>query len=214
MQKLLMTKAALIGAIFLALMIPLQMIGGLVHERAERQRAVTQEIAASNYGRQVLAGPVLSLPYREEFDETVSDAKGTAGTRVERRRIERVARFFPESQEAVGRANVSTKSRGIFRTRIFEWNGTLRGEFALDGRFSPERSRAGSTIVWGRPYVSVALLDPRGLTGTPSLQWNEKRRWRWSAAAACRISPAACMRPCRRSIRRCRSASRTALRSA
>lgn len=171
MQKLLMTKAALIVAIFLALMIPLQMIGGLVHERAERQRAVTQEIAASNYGRQVLAGPVLSLPYREEFDETVSDAKGA---RVERRRIERVARFFPESQEAEGRAGVSTKSRGIFRTRIFEWNGTLRGEFALDGRFSPERSRAGSTLVWGRPYVSVALLDPRGLTGTPVLQWNEK----------------------------------------
>jgi inner membrane protein len=144
MQKILMTKAAVIGAIFLALIIPLQMIGGLVQERAARQRAVTQEIASSNYGRQVLAGPVLSLPYREDFNESVSDAKGT---RVERRRIERVARFFPESQEAGGRAGVSTKSRGIFRTRIFEWNGSLRGEFALDGRFSPERSRAGSTIV-------------------------------------------------------------------
>ena len=174
MQKMLMTKAALIGAVFLALMIPLQMIGGLVHERAERQRAVTQEIAASSTGRQVLAGPVLSLPYREEFDETVSDAKNATGTRVERRRIERVARFFPESQETTGKAGVSTKSRGIFRTRVFEWNGTLRGEFALDGRFSPERNRAGSTLVWGRPYVSVALVDPRGLAATPALHWNER----------------------------------------
>lgn len=174
MQKMLMTKAALIGAVFLALMIPLQMIGGLVHERAERQRAVTQEIAASSTGRQVLAGPVLSLPYREEFDETVSDAKNATGTRVEHRRIERVARFFPESQETTGKAGVSTKSRGIFRTRVFEWNGTLRGEFALDGRFSPERNRAGSTLVWGRPYVSVALVDPRGLAATPALRWNER----------------------------------------
>jgi inner membrane protein len=170
-QKILMTKAALIGAIFLALLIPLNMIGGLVQERAERQRAVTQEIAASNYGRQVLAGPVLSLPYREEYEETVSDAKGT---RVEHRRIERVARFFPESQEASGNAGVSTKSRGIFKARIFDWRGTLRGEFALDGRFSPERNRAGSSITWGKPTVSVALLDPRGLIGTPALYWNDQ----------------------------------------
>ena len=171
MQTSLMIKTAMIAAVFAALLIPLNMIGGLVTERAQRQQGVLREIAAGNYGRQVLAGPILSLPYREEYDESVS---GENGKQLEHRRIEHVARFYPESQESSGKAGVSTKYRGIFKARVFNWHGTLRGEFALNG-YSPERSRAGSTIKFGKPYVSIALLDPRGLDGTPVLQWDGKQ---------------------------------------
>ena len=40
MQKALLTKVILIGALFLALLIPMNMIGGIVAERAGRQAAV------------------------------------------------------------------------------------------------------------------------------------------------------------------------------
>ena len=71
MQKNLLMKAALVAALFLLLQLPLQMIDGLVSERAGRQREVVQDIAAGSSGRQVFAGPILTVPYVEEYEETV-----------------------------------------------------------------------------------------------------------------------------------------------
>ena len=167
MQKALLTKVIVIGALFLALLIPMNMIGGIVAERAERQAAVEREIAADNYGRQELAGLVLSIPYTEEYEET------SAG-RSERRSVQRVARVFPATNDTSGTATVSTKSRGIFKARVFAWRGAVRGEFAFDPRTALSHKHAGSRIVPGKPYASLALADPRGLAGTPALQWDGK----------------------------------------
>jgi len=167
MQKALLTKVLLIGALFLALLIPMNMIGGIVAERAGRQAAVEREIAADNYGRQELAGLVLSLPYTEEYQET-------SGGRSEMRSVQHVARLFPASNDTAGTATVSTKSRGIFKARVFAWRGVVRGEFAFHPRAALVHHHAGSRILPGKPYVSLALADPRGLVGTPLLQWNGK----------------------------------------
>jgi inner membrane protein len=174
-QKIIFSRVGMIAAIFLVLMIPLNMIGGLVGERAERQRGVVQEIASSNYGRQVVAGLVLSLPYREEYEDWVGDEKNSDGKnkRLEVRSIEHVARFFPVEQQTEGSIAVSTKSRGIFKARIFEAHAGLNGYFAGDGKMKLARNRPGSKITWGTPFVSLAMDDPRGLIGTPEIRWGE-----------------------------------------
>jgi inner membrane protein len=167
-QKALLTKVILIGALFLALLIPMNMIGGIVAERAGRQAAVEREIAADNYGRQELAGLVLSLPYTEEYEDRGGDG------RMERHSDQRVARLFPASSDIAGTATVSSKSRGIFTARVFAWRGVLRGEFAFDPKTALARKHAGSRIVPGKPYASLALADPRGLVGIPVLNWDGK----------------------------------------
>jgi len=166
-QKALLIKVILIGALFLALLIPVNMIGGIVAERAARQAAVERDIAADNYGRQELAGPVLNIPYSEEYEET-------SNGRTERHSVQHVARLFPAANDTAGKATVSTKSRGIFRARVFAWRGRVRGEFAFDPRNALARRHAGSRIVPGKPYASFALADPRGLLGAPVLQWDGK----------------------------------------
>jgi inner membrane protein len=168
MQKALLLKAVLIGMLFLILLIPLKMIDGLVSERAARQRAVVQEIATSNYGRQIFAGLILSIPYVEEYDDTVTEAKTE---KVQTRRIKRVARFFPANSDVAGEASVGTKYRGLFKARVFNWQATARGEFNFDGKLAVERARENSRISWGKPTVSLGLSDPRGLIGSPILQW-------------------------------------------
>ena len=99
MQRALLIKAVLIVTLFALLQVPLRMIDGIVAERSARQQAVVCEMASASYGPQVLAGPILSLPYVEEYDEAMSDERGR---RVERRRIERVARYFPRDQHDRG----------------------------------------------------------------------------------------------------------------
>lgn len=174
MQKAWMGKFIVVGAVFVLLMLPLGLIDGLVSERAARQQSVTQEIASSSFGRLLVAGPVLSLPYREEYDEWVNDDKEQRPQfrRQERRHADHVARFFPAQQEMNGQVSVSTKSRGIFKARIFEWRGGIDGEFSLDGSFTPQRNRAGSTVTFGKPYLSLVLTDPRALGDRPQFVWD------------------------------------------
>jgi len=173
MHKSLPVKTALVAALFLILMIPLQMIGGLVAERQGRQREVVKEIAESSFGRQVLAGPFINFPYVEEYEqETTEEKKDRTGTRIEQRRIQRTATFFPASTGLAASGAVETKSRGIFKARVFNWQAGAHGEFVFDGKFAFARARKGSRITPGRPFVSVALGDPRGLSATTVLRWN------------------------------------------
>jgi inner membrane protein len=168
MKNPLVIKAALVALVFVILQIPLGMIGGIVSERAARQSAVIQDIAASSYARQSFAGPILSIPYTEQFEELVKTAKEE--TRVWRR-VDRTLFFFPHSTDIEGTAAVSTKRRGLFKARVFNWQASIKGEFRLEGKTQFERSRADSRLTWGQPRVSLAIGDVRGLAGTPQFAW-------------------------------------------
>jgi inner membrane protein len=172
MRKPMLVKAVVVAVIFATLFIPLSMIRGLVAERGARKQEVTQEIAASSFGRQIFAGPVLSLPYTEEYVEEVGEGRDR---RVERHRIERTLRMFPASLEATGAASVGEKHRGLFKARTYTWRASARGEFVLDGRIAIERTRADSRIIWGEPLVSILLSDPRGLASAPVFEWAGQR---------------------------------------
>lgn len=172
MQRTLLLKAGLIALILLVLKLLLMTIGGVVGERHQRQQEVVREIASSQYGPQVLTGLVLSIPYVEEFEETVSIE---GGRKTEKRRIERTLRFYPSRNEIRGEAAIGTKSRGLFKARVFDWNGSVTGEFALHAANYP-RANAHSQITWGQAVLSLPLSDPRGLVGMPAIQWKGEAR--------------------------------------
>jgi inner membrane protein len=178
MQKALLIKALLVAVVIVVLLVPLHMINGIAAERADRQRAVVQEIMSSSYGAQSFMDPVLSLPYVEDFDETVKldvrsdgDAKATRETRVVHHREQRVLYFFPDRTELAGVAAVGQKHRGLFKTRVFDWKAAQTGEFTLAPAAKLERTRDGSHITWGKPVISIGIGDPRGLNGLPKMQW-------------------------------------------
>jgi inner membrane protein len=172
MQKALLIKAALVAALFLLLQIPLNMIDGLVAERQGRQEAVVKEISTGNYGKQVFAGPILSIPYVEEYEQTHTSDKEK---KTETIRNKGVVRFFPESEDIDGKAAIGTKYRGLFKVRVFNWQAKAKGVFHFDGKFAPDRVRANSRIAWGRPTLTLLLSDPRGLIGSPALEWKGLR---------------------------------------
>jgi len=164
MQKALLHKAVLVVVVLAVLAIPLQMIRGLVAERGARQHAIEADLAASSWGRQAIAGPLLTVPYVEEIDATMQDGRVVPGTR-----IERTLTLFPLRETHDGTAAVDVKSRGIFEVRTFEWRARIAGEFASLSVDALTRTRPDSRITWGTPTLSVILADPRGLSGTPHL---------------------------------------------
>ena len=172
MQKTLVVKAVLVATVFFALLIPLAMIRGIVGERAARQQTVIQEVAASSFGKQAFVGLVLSIPYVEEYDVELGDGRDKRSEKV---RIERALRVFPASGDWAGTATVGQKHRGLFRVRTFDWQLSVQGDFVLDEKTSITRTRPDSRIVFGQPVLHLGLGDPRGLAGTPVLEWAGQR---------------------------------------
>ena len=65
-------KAVIMVMLTLAILIPLQMVRGVIQDRQQYREAAVRDIAASYGGRQVLAGPVLVVPYEERVTETIN----------------------------------------------------------------------------------------------------------------------------------------------
>jgi len=62
------TKAALLTGIALLLLVPLQLLQGLVGERVSERDAAVQAVARGWGGRQVLSGPILAIPVTTAAD--------------------------------------------------------------------------------------------------------------------------------------------------
>lgn len=168
MQKTLLLKLLAVLLLGVALMIPLSMIDGLVRERQSRQQQVTLDIAQSYAGEQQIAGPLLVVPYEEEFRASEVDAQSNQRREVWRREARRVV-LFPDTLDVAGAVDTSVKSRGLFRARVLELRATMTGAFTIPAELPFERRDRDSRIIVGKPFVSLAISDPRGLAGAPRL---------------------------------------------
>ena len=161
-------KAAAVALLTLFLMIPLGMINGTIGERQDyRQQAVTA-VSGSFAGPQVLAGPVLVLPY---VDEAQYEDKDSLGKPVQR--ISRTARrfiVFPATMHVQGTLVPSIRRRGLHQVRVYELQSTL------DARFDTllPTSTTGVKRTLGDPYLSFSIADVRGLVGSPALTVNQR----------------------------------------
>lgn len=168
MNRLWLGKAATVALLLLILKLILMSIDGIVDERADRQLEVQRQISASTYGPQSFSGLVMVFPYVEEYEVRKGDY-------VETQRSERHVHVFPAKNNLNGDVQVSTKKRGLFKARLFEWKAKSDGRFVVDGNIAPARMHPGSRITMGTPFLSLPLGDARGLSGPPELQWNGRK---------------------------------------
>jgi inner membrane protein len=155
-------KAALVGFLMLVLLVPLAMINGTIKERANyRQEAVTK-IAESFAGPQLLAGPVLVLPYVETRREAALDAFGKPFERSKRESGRWI--FFPQTMALDGELLPSTRNLGLHEVRVYELRSQLQARFDLQVPADPNGVRE-----LGTPYLSFSIADVRGLVGSPAL---------------------------------------------
>ena len=177
MHKALGIKVAIILGLTLGLSVPLGMVNQLIHERAARQESVVKEIAASSAGEQRLIGPILVLPYQEEFSEDYWDKETVDGEikRVRRTRqvkVEGRTLIMPAMAQMQFDGTTSVKQRGLFKALVYALDGVIQGHFVIPAQPALERQKEHSQIHWGQPYLSVGLSDPRGLVRTPQLSWD------------------------------------------
>ena len=162
-------KVLMLLLIMALLCIPLGLIQGLIAERGQSQFEASQELAQTYTSAQMLAGPVLVVPYVKSWQEARRNDKGEAIEGTVERSAEGAYLVFPETLDLDGRMTPQTRYRGLFSILFYRLEGTLHGRFpAFDANAIPRGPR-DPHIELKTPYVALRLSDLRGLEGAPLL---------------------------------------------
>lgn len=145
----------------LVILIPMDMIHGLVAERMQRRDQAIADITASWGQAQDIVGPVIVIPYTysiKNWEERLVDGRAVS---VEVESTQTAEAFFlPADLTIEGTVVPSTRHRGIYEAVVYD------GDFQLNGRFTPpdfaELDIPHDAIQWDNAVIAMAVSDLRG----------------------------------------------------
>ncbi len=154
-------RMAVIAVIALTLLIPAAMIRGLIHEREDRRDGAVSEIGAKWGRAQTVAGPVLTVPYRQHHKNDKGKVVSTTTA---------YAHFLPDDLSIGGTMTPQVRYRGIYEAVLY--NGKLH----LAGTFSrPDAGELGipaDDIMYDKAFLSVGISDMKGIKEVISVRWD------------------------------------------
>jgi len=185
-------KMSAIVILVLLLLIPLSMVHSVLRERLSRRDEAVREIT-STWGReQVVMGPVLIIPFRQEqknWEDKLVDGKWVrteAGSAVTRR-----AYFLPAALKVEGQLDPDRLHRGIYETVVYSGILNLSGSFSRPSfeEWSPDPRQ----ILWDQAEIAVSITDLRGAqeslqikVGGQTIPSNPDASWRALKGASMR----------------------------
>jgi inner membrane protein len=146
-----LVKVVVLGFLVGMLAVPLLAIWALTADREHRRRDVAKEVGGIWGGAQLVAGPVLSIP----FDSVTRAADG------KETRVRDVLRVLPESLEIAGAATVEKRRRGIYQVPVYTVRLKLSGAFR-----KPDSSTLGASaeaVAWDLATLSLGGFEARAV---------------------------------------------------
>lgn len=153
--------AAVLTALLLA--VPLFCVYLLVYDRQSQSAVALASIVQGWGGPQLVAGPVLVLPYRDQVTETVTEG-GRQVTRANT--VWRELRLSPEVADLRSDLRPERRRRSIYEAVVYEARVSGTARFALPA----DLARYGVTadrLLYDRAELRFGLRDARGLFGPP-----------------------------------------------
>lgn len=149
-------KMFIISGLALVLLIPSFLIRDIIQERIDLSEKVKKELCAQWGSRQIVAGPVLNVPYTVPIPgENKQDPTERTG----------VAHFLPEMLEINGILYPDTRKRGIYKVVVYEGKLNLKGTFE-----QPDVSLLdipNAKFNWNAAYFTLGISDMRGIRNLP-----------------------------------------------
>jgi inner membrane protein len=154
-------KLMVIGLFVLILIIPSEMVQSLIRERETTRNEAISEIWRTWGDRQVLAGPVVSVP--------VVTSKALPNGTIESNT--RFLHFLPESLSVNGEVEPVIRYRSIYEVVLYS------GNLAVKGNFKPLVPKGlnvqPADIKWDKAYVTFGISDMKGVKENIDLAWND-----------------------------------------
>ncbi|HET6559639.1 MAG TPA: cell envelope integrity protein CreD [Prolixibacteraceae bacterium] len=157
-------KMIIISGLAILLLIPSFFIQEIIAERIELSEQVKHELYSQWGGKQVIAGPVLNVPFT--YQEQKENSQGT----IERHGI---AHFLPETLKTEGYLKPEIRYRGIYKVVVYESKLKMKGSFV-----QPDVSHLdvpGGVYNWDAAYFTIGVSDMRGIKNLPELRINNQK---------------------------------------
>ncbi len=157
-------KMVIVSVLAVLLLIPSFLIQDIIRERIALSEKVKNELYAQWGGKQVVAGPVLNVPFSvSEPGENNQGSNERHG----------VAHLLPETLKTDGVLYPETRKRGIYKVVVYE------GKLKLEGSFSqPDVSQLdlpNAQYNWSAAYFTIGISDMRGIKNLPELVINGQK---------------------------------------
>jgi len=157
-------KMIIVSGLAILLLIPSFLIQDVIRERMALNEKVKNELYAQWGGKQVVAGPVLNVPFiiqeKNEYNQGVTERKG-------------IAHFLPETLKTDGSLAPERRKRGIYEVVVYEGNLKLKGSFV-----QPDVSQLdipNAQFNWDAAYFTMGISDMRGIKNLPELVVNGQK---------------------------------------
>jgi inner membrane protein len=157
-------KMIIVSGLAILLLIPSFLMQDVIRERIALSQNVKNELYAQWGGKQVVAGPVLNVPFSVtepgENNQAINERHG-------------VAHFLPETLKADGVLYPETRTRGIYKVVVYEGKLKLKGSFA-----QPDVSLLdiqNARYNWSAAYFTIGVSDMRGIKNLPELVINGQK---------------------------------------
>ena len=160
------------GMFFLTLLMAwaVSNINGIILERQASQQSAKTRVANSMTGEQTVIGPILMVPYYEEYPYTIGEGKNK---KTEVIREDGITYVLPESLRLSGGFTNESKKSGIYKVLMYQLGGTIHGSFRLPAHFNVAPKHENGNITFKTAYLSIGISDTRGINGKPALLWNK-----------------------------------------
>ena len=169
MNRVLLFKFVITALLALLILIPLQMVQSIVHERSAYRMDALQSIWSSYAGPQTVSGPVLVVPYTEVTrvrDETPAGGATKTSLRSETKRL----LVFPKTLNVDGTLTTSVRYRGIHKALVYELTSRLPSTLALPDLKKLPQADGHVSFKVDSAYVAIGIGDIRGLTAQPDVR--------------------------------------------
>lgn len=174
-------RFAVVGAVMLALFIPIGFVRGIVDERAELYDSVVKDISATWGGPQNVAGPLLVVPFTENHiverrvrnENRPADAPDAYSTVKRSEQVLNHMVILPRSVRFDGTLAPEERKRGIYRSLVYTADLALNGVFVLPT--SEEWARVAPAlheIDYRHAYVIMGLSWPNALRSVSPFIWD------------------------------------------
>jgi len=163
-------KLLFVGLVSAVLIVPLLLVYALVYDRQDQSETAQASINAGWGGPQVLAGPIVVVPFKttQTQNETVD---GKQVSRVVE--VEKLLYISPLTNPVSTRIEPQERRKSIYRSVLFTAKTEGKATFALP----EDLERFGVTpdkLLWDRAEVRIGASDARGLTTGGTIVANGK----------------------------------------
>ncbi|HZV64242.1 MAG TPA: cell envelope integrity protein CreD [Telluria sp.] len=175
MQKSLLFKIIIVFCLMIVIGIPLTLIQATIGGRMAFRDQAVASIAADSVGEQNVIGPVLVIPYKEEYETEAELAGDPPRKKVIVKHAEnRRHLVFPNELRISGSIDTDRRYRGIHQVLVYAGQHSFAGDFDLPAIGDLPRAQPNARITPGRPYVALGVGDVRGIRNIPKINWDGK----------------------------------------